>query len=545
MKAFHSIRTAGGDLTASRGAPRRPKHPHGSRRRLFGVPNRVVAAGVVMSLVAAIGQSATIAAQAVTAPVGEGFTVTASDLAFILKQIKIAEAHVANTTSATGPCGALIGTGPNQIPDALTSYGLRTVDGSCNNLLAGRETFGAADQKFPRYTTPVFNDADPVPAGFGPAGPTSYKQKSGNVFDSKPRDISNLIVDQTSTNPAAVAAAGFPVRTQGDAGVHPCTTDPDPLATPPVVGVPAGCVPSHNTLFIPNVTTDVGLSPPYNSMFTLFGQFFDHGVDQTVKSGGNVFVPLQADDPLVAGPDHVFGNADDLPANQRFMVLTRAQNQPGPDGVLGTADDVQDASNTDSPWVDQSQTYTSHPSHQVFVREYVNNTDGKPVSTGKLLGGTAGTKAANGMATWANVKEQAKTLLGIQLLDKDVLNVPAARRRPLRQVHSRSRPRPAAVRDRQRTRRGRTAPTTAALAPWCRQMSNTSTPRSSRTSRTTPTRPRRTRTTTRQPRRLHRRPTPTRSPRQISPASLPAPTTTKCWTRTSSPVTAASTRTSA
>ena len=60
------------------------------------------------------------------------------------------------------------------------------------------------------------------------------------------------------------------------------------------------------------MTTDVGLSPPYNSLFTLFGQFFDHGVDQTVKGGGTVFVPLKDDDPLVAGPDHIFGNADDL-----------------------------------------------------------------------------------------------------------------------------------------------------------------------------------------------------------------------------------------
>ena len=67
------------------------------------------------------------------------------------------------------------------------------------------------------------------------------------------------------------------------------------------------------------------------------------------------------------------------------MVLTRAQNQPGPDGVLGddpatpadeSADDVQNANNTDSPWVDQSQTYTSHASHQVFLREYVNNAGG-------------------------------------------------------------------------------------------------------------------------------------------------------------------------
>ncbi len=258
---------------------------------------------------------------------------------------------------------------------------------------------------------------------------TSYQQTAGNVFDTEPRTISNLIVDQTSTNPAAIAAAGFPVRTQGNPGIVPCTTDPDPLADPPVAGVPTGCTPSHETLFIPNVTTDIGLSPPYNSLFTLFGQFFDHGIDQTVKGGsGTVFVPLNDDDPLVAGDDHIFGNADDLAPNLRFMVLTRGTNQPGPDGDLGTADDIRDTVNTDSPWVDQSQTYTSHPSHQAFLREYVNNTDGRPVATGKLLGGElpVGAPASQdpGMATWATTKAQAENLLGLLLTDDDVTNIP-------------------------------------------------------------------------------------------------------------------------
>ncbi|MGF9648100.1 peroxidase family protein [Pseudarthrobacter oxydans] len=364
-----------------------------------------------------------IAANAVQAPVGAGFTVTPADLSFILKQIKIAEAHVANTTSETGPCGALVGTGPNQLASPLLSHGLRTVDGSCNNLQPGQETFGASDQVFPRLGSKSFGAAESGSFG-GPPMATSYTQKSGSVFDSRPRTISNLIADQTSTNPAAVAAAGFPARTQGNEGVVPCTTDPDPEATPPVAAEPDGCVPSHNTLFIPNVTTDVGLSPPYNSLFTLFGQFFDHGIDQTVKGGGTVYVPLKADDPLIAGPDHVFGNADDLNPRMRFMVLTRGQNQPGQDGVLGTADDVQDALNTNSPWVDQSQTYSSHSSHQVFLREYANNSSGRPVSTGKMLGGAEGTPTAGGMATWADTKKQARELLGIQLLDKDALNVP-------------------------------------------------------------------------------------------------------------------------
>jgi len=222
MKAFHPLSAIGGDRTASRGAPRHPKHAKGRRRRLFAAPNRVVAAGVVMSLVAAIGHSATIAAQAVTAPVGEGFTVTASDLAFILKQIKIAERH-AFTRTPDKPCSTLLSTPADgipdaeQVPDALTSYGLRTVDGSCNNLKAGdaylsaADQPGAADQPFPRLTSANFRPAEGVPADFfGPGSPavpsSTYADHSpGNmVFDSQPRLISNLIVDQTLANPAAI-----------------------------------------------------------------------------------------------------------------------------------------------------------------------------------------------------------------------------------------------------------------------------------------------------------------------------------------------------
>ena len=182
-------------------------------------------------------------------------------------------------------------------------------------------------------------------------------------------------------------------------------------------------MPSHQTLFIPNVTTDVGLSPPYNSLFTFFGQFFDHGVDQTVKSGGTVFVPLQADDPLYRSAR----TACRTPAtrsrrSQAFMVLTRAQNQPGPDGILGTGPRREcrrrpDA-NTDSPWVDQSQTYTSHASHQVFLREYAlqrrrpAGLDRQAARRPGRAGHTARRTATTGMATWASVKSRRATLLG-------------------------------------------------------------------------------------------------------------------------------------
>ena len=56
------------------------------------------------------------------------------------------------------------------------------------------------------------------------------------------------------------------------------------------------------------------------------------------------------------------------------------------------------------------------------------------------------------MATWGVVKAQARDLLGIELTDDDVVNVPLLATRPLRQLHPR-RERLRAARDRSRPRR--------------------------------------------------------------------------------------------
>src|SRR4051794_26023433 len=137
-----------------------------------------IASVLVLATAAGLGIARTTASAGVSNVVGNGFTVTPGDLAFILKQIKIAEHHAATATPAN-PCGTLLGPGPDQIPDAITSYGLRTVDGSCNNLLPGREKFAAADVPFPRLAgSPVFRQAEGSPAGFAPSQPTSsYAQK--------------------------------------------------------------------------------------------------------------------------------------------------------------------------------------------------------------------------------------------------------------------------------------------------------------------------------------------------------------------------------
>ena len=205
----------------------------------------------------------------------------------------------------------MIGTGPNQIESPLLTLGLRTVDGTCNNLQPGQEKYGAADETFPRLTTPEFNAAEDCRRGIRPGRPaTSYDQTTGSVFDSEPRTVSNLIVDQTVEQPGGRLGCdqsrAVPVR-----GARACA--PEPPLTPLTACPPLG------RLDIPNVTTDVGLSPPFNSLFTIFGQFFDHGLDKITNGGnGNVFVPLKADDPLVThGPDGIAGNGDEVPADQR------------------------------------------------------------------------------------------------------------------------------------------------------------------------------------------------------------------------------------
>ena len=337
---------------------------------------RVLLRVVLAVVITVLGMPVFLASGAHAAPVGQGFNLNRSDLRFILRQISIAEAHTASRTPEE-PCSTLLGTGANQIPNGNQQgvdlpWGLRTVDGTCNNLIPGQEEFGAADTIFPRSAPARFRSAD---------SGTSYTQKAGTVVDSGPRMASNLIVDQTATNPAAVAAAGE-----------------------------APEVSEEGTLFMPNVAPDVGLSAPFNSMFTLFGQFFDHGLDLVTKGGGTVFMPLRPGDPLYE---------EGSPTN--FMILTRATNQPGTDGILGNGDDVQEHTNTTTSFVDQNQTYTSHPAHQVFLREYVaDETTGAPVDTGRLITGEGG----EGMATWEGVKAQALERLGIVLTDRDVTNVP-------------------------------------------------------------------------------------------------------------------------
>jgi Ca2+-binding RTX toxin-like protein len=410
-----------------------------------------------------------------------------SDLDFILAQIKIAEAHAAGTP-LYGPGGL--------IPTYNLAWGLRTVDGSYNHLLPGQEQWGAADQEFLELLAPQYRTVMVDPDGAGPSGPIPITYTPGNdvdgpgtfanpgdVIDPEVRTISNLIVDQTLGNPAAIltalqragnndpgmvitatisaayaplqdefravadaqrveaAAAAAAAANPGNAGLQTAAANAAAALTAAQATLDAaaggvgglyellatnGIELDGANVHLPNIAPDEGLSAPFNSWFTLFGQFFDHGLDLVNKGGnGAVMIPLQPDDPLYVTP------TAENPNPPNFMILTRATTSPGADGFLGdnpatvgvdeSLDDGRPV-NTTTSFVDQNQTYTSHSSHQVFVRQYELNAAGRPVATGKLIEGGNG-----GMATWAEVKVQARTMLGIDLTDADVGSVPLLR----------------------------------------------------------------------------------------------------------------------
>ena len=338
------------------------------------------------------------------------FTVNLADLTFILRQIRIAEEHASGLRTLQDIIG----------PDAaLLPFGLRTVDGTLNNLLPGGAKLGAADTLFPRLLDAApLNDADGDLMLLGPPGSgapvitnTNYGVP-GSVADADPRTISNLIVDMTIANPAAVEAwFANPLALAAFAEAHPGLTPVRPDVIPAAGQL---AVTNADLAIIANQSPDIGLSPGFNGWMTLFGQFFDHGLDLVTKgNNGTVYIPLQPDDPL-----YVAGS----PTN--FMALTRAT----PTYVNGVAQHE----NTTTSWIDQNQTYTSHASHQVFLREYVkidlpsDALGAVAVSTGRLLDGhDVGSTVSNGaIGNWTEVKAQALEMLGIRLNDFDVHNVP-------------------------------------------------------------------------------------------------------------------------
>jgi hypothetical protein len=282
-----------------------------------------------------------------------GFNVNRDNLGYILRNIVIAEAHSGGMT-LTAATQAAYGVDANDAN--LLPAGLRTVSGVYNNLFLGNETLGAADTPFPRITAPAFvTDAEGSIDFDGPTGALAVSQgdysQPGNVINSAPRFISNLIVNQTIDNPAAVAAwftnplalDAFNERRGADAiPVRPGQLTGDLLEVE---------IDNIDVANIPNQSPDIGLSPGFNSWMTFFGQLFDQGLDLVTKAdNGTVYIPLNPDDQVITpGPDGIPGTGDEVPPQLQFMALTRAKGDAN--GNL---------ENTTTPFIDQNQTYTSH-----------------------------------------------------------------------------------------------------------------------------------------------------------------------------------------
>ncbi len=272
-------------------------------------------------------------------------TLTFADILFMFDQVN------AGDTPAPGA-------------DPLAPIGIRTIDGTHNNItgltlvdqfgnIVDSSTFGNVNQTFVNWS----NSVSPL-AIYPAAAPGSM-----HTTDGSERLVSNLIADATSANPAATTA---PMLTQGDVAV-------DRL--------------------------------PENSLFTFFGQFFDHGLDFiNKKDSGVVLVPVAPGDPMY-NPGFP------------FIPVTRAEL----DATTG------DSINSTAPFVEQSQTYGSDASTTFYLMEY--DVNGEP--TGDLVHGADG-----GMGTWADIKANALKWAVAQaiaqggpiptemLTDAHVLNIP-------------------------------------------------------------------------------------------------------------------------
>lgn len=195
-------------------------------------------------------------------------------------------------------------------------------------------------------------DGDINSAINGIDGHAVYSNPLANVVDYTPRMISQTISSSYNQPDSALERLGIATDT----------------ATYDVKNVD-GTTSSYTEHFIEN-TNSYAADPSYSGWFVLFGQFFDHGLDfiQKPSGGPTIQIALAVDDPLYG--------------------------QIGPDGKPVTSLNISRATpsdtgpgqyqNTDSPYIDQNQTYGATDQITMLLREWV-----KDPNTGAWLPGAA------------------------------------------------------------------------------------------------------------------------------------------------------------
>ncbi len=335
---------------------------------------------------------------------------------------------------------------PGQVPD-LTPAPAAPVDpnASTPNLLGG-------------FSTPTLTP----PGSITPRTGISYAPGNGPIVDANARVVSNLVADQSA---AALTQLGY------------TTTGEQKLA---VLDNPALTPGGRLNPFTGNVNP-----LPYSTFTTMFGQFFDHGLDFVHKgANGTITVPLAPTDPLYALNSRT-GNAIvasrtntiqvdvDVTSTDRLLTALGITEARTAGSVTGTAtvagniganggvlmlnnvainianntslQGVIDAINAQSnvtrvtATIDANKLVLTAPANESvnsispFIdlsqsygskashTVFVREYDANGNITGALLSGTGAN--LGGMATWKDVKTNAARI-GITLNDMDVHDIP-------------------------------------------------------------------------------------------------------------------------
>ena len=367
-------------------------------------------------------------------PSSKPFVITMGDINYLLDQIRDAIKIVRydangqpiygyiDTVGASHELG-LFGTfDPLAVTDGVTGLsiydgareasGFRLPIGFFNNLVSVTSwTWGATNDPFPRLTAadynhyvqqsltnPALTAYEAAHISFVPVADNSanYADLNKTVVDYTPRMITQTISSSYGDHAGNVADSALTRMGVATDTITEMVTARD------------GTTSTQTETIVRNLNTLPG-DPTTSGIFTLFGQFFDHGLDFIDKGGqgAKIVIPLDPNDPLyrapgtqgpqdpgnttitisratpdgytvtdqhgrpvsIAGADGIWGNADDVSA-------------PGADGVYGTADDAHapmvkpattSYTNHTSPYIDQSQSYGSNTQTTNLLREWVQD----------------------------------------------------------------------------------------------------------------------------------------------------------------------------
>jgi Ca2+-binding RTX toxin-like protein len=297
--------------------------------------------------------------------------------------------NVVRTLGTLGSFNALdksIYVNVNRVTSASDPLGLRSYTGVYNNLKSGQEKWGAANEEFLRRTNSVYSNYlgqnvsnSAFRAGSSADSSALYADPFKTVVDYTPRLISQTISSQTALTRLGIGQSGAS---------------------------------SLDIAFIPSSRSNDQNNQPRSGgsgIFTIFGQYFDHGLDFIEKNGNigangqsaKLVIPLSPSDPLYNPTKGVTSItvsratlANPLGAGADGKFRTSDDINPGADGKYGTSDDIigpvnPTYLNRTSAYADLSQAYGSDQQIADLLREWVvdPNNSGKYIAGANLLSG--------------------------------------------------------------------------------------------------------------------------------------------------------------